>query len=82
MYPWLIGDSWLELTPQDLEQILQRRAGCGASGDLGRGTGERSAAGGEEEAEQEASYSLVAVTEGMKNFINTMSSYEGAELPW
>ncbi|XP_042560945.1 protein ecdysoneless homolog [Clupea harengus] len=76
------SDSWLELTPQDLEQILQRRAGCGASGDLGRGTGERSAAGGEEEAEQEASYSLVAVTEGMKNFINTMSSYEGAELPW
>ncbi|XP_076142248.1 protein ecdysoneless homolog [Alosa pseudoharengus] len=83
------SDSWLDLTPQDLEQILQERAGRGVSGGLGRTgaqsrtqPGERGSAGAEEEAEQEAGYSLVAVTQGMKNFINTMSSYEGAELPW
>ncbi|KAL2083639.1 hypothetical protein ACEWY4_021412 [Coilia grayii] len=84
------SDSWLNLTPQDLEQILQERAGHGVSGVTDRGigapssgqSGARVTAGGVEEAEQEASYSLVAVTQGMKNFINAMSSYEGAELPW
>lgn len=38
--------------------------------------------GRSEKGEEEGSYSLVAVTQGMKNFINTMSSHEGAELPW
>lgn len=32
--------------------------------------------------EEEAAYSLVAVSHGMKNFLNAMSSHEGAELPW
>ena len=32
--------------------------------------------------EEEGSYSLVAVSQGMKNFLNAMSSHEGAELPW
>lgn len=32
--------------------------------------------------EEEASYSLVAVSQGMKSFLNAMSSHEGAELPW
>lgn len=32
--------------------------------------------------EEEGGYSLVAVSQGMKNFLNSMSSYEGAELPW
>ncbi|KAM6956604.1 protein ecdysoneless homolog [Aplochiton taeniatus] len=36
----------------------------------------------EGQEEEEGGYSLVAVTQGMKNFINTMSSHEGAELPW
>uniref|UniRef100_A0A8C7J9W5 Ecdysoneless homolog (Drosophila) n=1 Tax=Oncorhynchus kisutch TaxID=8019 RepID=A0A8C7J9W5_ONCKI len=34
-----------------------------------------------EKGEEEGSYSLVAVTQGMKNFINAVSSHEGAELP-
>lgn len=34
-----------------------------------------------EEREEETGYSLVAVTQGMKNFINAMSSHEGAEIP-
>lgn len=44
--------------------------------------GQMGSAGAEDEEEQEVGYSLVAVSQGMKNFINTMSSYEGAELPW
>ena len=32
--------------------------------------------------EEEANYSLVAVSQGMKNFLSAMSSHEGAELPW
>lgn len=88
LYPWLLGDSWLDLSPQDLEQILQERAGHAVRGGLGRsGAPSRNQpgqthSGTEEEAEQEVGYSLVAVTHGMKNFINAMSSYEGAELPW
>lgn len=36
----------------------------------------------EDEEEEGASYSLVAVSQGMKNFLSAMSSHEGAELPW
>lgn len=31
---------------------------------------------------EEDGYSLVAVSQRMKNFLNAMSSHEGAELPW
>ncbi|XP_063048216.1 protein ecdysoneless homolog isoform X2 [Engraulis encrasicolus] len=74
------SDCWLNLTPEELEQILQARAEAG--GRTGAGSKTQSGGTGEGEAEQDASYSLVAVTQGMKNFINAMSSYEGAELPW
>uniref|UniRef100_A0A668A6F2 Ecdysoneless homolog (Drosophila) n=1 Tax=Myripristis murdjan TaxID=586833 RepID=A0A668A6F2_9TELE len=57
------SDSWLDITAQDLEHMLQERS----RGSIGE--------------EEEASYSLVAVTKGMKNFLNAMSSHEGAELP-
>lgn len=87
----LLGERWLELSPEELEQILQERAGCGVRGGPGRSgapsrgqpvPGQMGSAGAEDEEEQEVGYSLVAVSQGMKNFINTMSSYEGAELPW
>lgn len=32
--------------------------------------------------EEEAGYSLVAVSKGMKDFLNARSSHEGAEFPW
>uniref|UniRef100_A0A672JLQ8 Ecdysoneless homolog (Drosophila) n=1 Tax=Salarias fasciatus TaxID=181472 RepID=A0A672JLQ8_SALFA len=38
--------------------------------------------GEDSEEEEVAGYSLVAVSQGMKSFLNTMSSHEGAELPW
>lgn len=36
----------------------------------------------DDKEKEEAGYSLVAVSQGMKNFLNAMSSHEGAELPW
>uniref|UniRef100_A0A8C5DHH1 Ecdysoneless homolog (Drosophila) n=1 Tax=Gouania willdenowi TaxID=441366 RepID=A0A8C5DHH1_GOUWI len=56
------SDSWLDITAQDLEQLLTERSGGRA--DIGS-------------QKPEAGYSLVAVTQGMKNFLNAMSSHEG-----
>lgn len=81
----------MEVTAQDLEQLLQERSGRVADVDS---EGFRSAqqkrpveeaAGKEDEEdtkEEEAGYSLVAVSQGMKDFLNTISSHEGAEAPW
>lgn len=64
------GDDWLNITPQELERLLEERGGRGVAGaSEGQGT------------EEEAGYSLVAVTQGMKKFINAVSSHEGAEFP-
>uniref|UniRef100_A0A672JI29 Ecdysoneless homolog (Drosophila) n=1 Tax=Salarias fasciatus TaxID=181472 RepID=A0A672JI29_SALFA len=62
------SDSWLDITAQDLEWMLQERSGIRE--------------GEDSEEEEVAGYSLVAVSQGMKSFLNTMSSHEGAELPW
>ncbi|KAI4887185.1 hypothetical protein NFI96_021282, partial [Prochilodus magdalenae] len=67
------SDDWLNITPQELEKLLEERGG--------RGLACRTGASEREEQEEEAGYSLVAVTQGMKNFINAMSSHEGAEFP-
>ncbi|XP_012719492.2 protein ecdysoneless homolog [Fundulus heteroclitus] len=87
------SDSWLDITAQDLEQLLQERSGRIA--DVGsesfssakqKPRAEDAAEDGKEAAEgtktEEASYSLVAVSQGMKDFLNAMSSHEGAEPPW
>lgn len=87
------GDSWLDITAQDLEQLLQERSGGRA--DVGSqnlsSTKQKQHAGDAEERgkekednleEEEAGYSLVAISQGMKNFLKAMSSHEGAELPW
>uniref|UniRef100_A0A3B5R137 Ecdysoneless homolog (Drosophila) n=1 Tax=Xiphophorus maculatus TaxID=8083 RepID=A0A3B5R137_XIPMA len=58
------SDSWLEVTAQDLEQLLQERSSRVADVDC-----------------EDAAYSLVAVSQGMKDFLNAMSSHEGAEAP-
>ncbi|KAF7669098.1 hypothetical protein LDENG_00247740 [Lucifuga dentata] len=87
------SDSWLDITAQDLERILQERSG--GRDEVGRqsscsskhtqhvrGAEKRRKETEEDKEEEEASYSLVAVSQGMKNFLNAMSSHEGAELPW
>ncbi|XP_007545493.1 protein ecdysoneless homolog [Poecilia formosa] len=85
------SDSWLEVTSQDLEQLLQERSSRVADvGSEGFSSAKQKrpveeASGKEEEEdtkEEEAGYSLVAVSQGMKDFLNAMSSHEGAETPW
>lgn len=76
-----------------MEQLLQERSGGRA--DVGSqnlsSTKQKQHAGDAEERgkekednleEEEAGYSLVAISQGMKNFLKAMSSHEGAELPW
>uniref|UniRef100_A0A672QM31 Protein ecdysoneless homolog n=1 Tax=Sinocyclocheilus grahami TaxID=75366 RepID=A0A672QM31_SINGR len=71
-----VGDAWLDISPQELERLLEERGGRGVS------DGTRKMPQPDEELqEEEAGYSLIAVTKGMKNFINAMSSHEGAEIP-
>ncbi|XP_019124819.2 protein ecdysoneless homolog [Larimichthys crocea] len=87
------SDSWLDITAQDLERMLQERSGGRA--DVGSqnssSTKETQHEGAEERRrkekggnreEEEGAYSLIAVSQGMKNFLNAMSSHEGAEMPW
>ncbi|XP_032396906.1 protein ecdysoneless homolog [Etheostoma spectabile] len=87
------SDSWLDITTQDLECMLQERSGRRA--DVGSqntsstkqtqyvGVAEERKKEKEDNKEEEdVNYSLVAVSQGMKNFLNAMSSHEGAELPW
>ncbi|KAK5854218.1 hypothetical protein PBY51_015308 [Eleginops maclovinus] len=87
------SDSWLDITSQDLERMLEERSGGRA--DVGSqksnsskqtqhvgGAEERRKETEDDTEKEEAGYSLVAVSQGMKNFLNAMSSHEGAELPW
>lgn len=86
-------ESWLDITAQDLERMLQERSGGRA--DVGsqnssstkqtphiEGAEESRKEPEKDNEEEEGGYSLVAVSQGMKNFLNAMSSHEGAELPW
>ncbi|XP_075466929.1 protein ecdysoneless homolog [Ascaphus truei] len=61
-------DSWLDISPDKLEQILQDAAG----------SKESAPAAGEDEQK----YDLSEVTESMKAFISQISTHEGAEVPW
>ncbi|XP_030012488.1 protein ecdysoneless homolog isoform X2 [Sphaeramia orbicularis] len=87
------SDSWLDISAQDLERMLQERNGGRA--DIGsrntsstkhtecsKSAEEKRKETEDKHQEEDAGYSLVAVSQGMKKFLNAMSSHEGAELPW
>ncbi|KAH0623562.1 hypothetical protein JD844_006452 [Phrynosoma platyrhinos] len=61
-------DSWLQISPDTLDEILQEASGTN-----------RPTSGLNEE---EQNYDLAEVTESMKAFISQVSTYEGAEIPW
>lgn len=72
-----LGDSWLDISPQELDRLLEETTGFGTrQSNLGQDNKQEGA------EYEEASYSLVAVTQGVKNFIKAVSSHEGAEFPW
>ncbi|NXV11646.1 ECD protein, partial [Cepphus grylle] len=59
-------DSWLEITPDDLDQMLKEtRNEFPPSSN-----------------EEEQKYDLEAVAESMKAFVSKVSTHEGAEMPW
>ncbi|KFQ25975.1 Protein SGT1, partial [Mesitornis unicolor] len=59
-------DSWLDITPDDLDQMLKeaRNESLPSSN------------------EEEQKYDLEAVAESMKAFVSKVSTHEGAEMPW
>ncbi|XP_074010751.1 protein ecdysoneless homolog [Numenius arquata] len=59
-------DSWLEITPDDLDQMLKEA----------RNESPPSS------SEEERKYDLEAVAESMKAFVSKVSTHEGAEMPW
>lgn len=84
-------DSWLEITAQDLDHMLQQRTGgradagsqkCSSTKHTQHLEGTEERRGETEHAkEEECGYSLVAVSQGMKKFLDAVSSHEGAEVP-
>ncbi|MED6232506.1 hypothetical protein ATANTOWER_031411 [Ataeniobius toweri] len=87
------SDSWLDITAQHLEQLLQERSGgiadvgsksCSSAKQKLRveDAAEKVKETEEDTRKEEAGYTLVAVSQGMKDFLNAMSSHEGAEPPW
>ncbi|XP_069466638.1 protein ecdysoneless homolog [Ambystoma mexicanum] len=60
-------DSWLNITPDQLEQMLQEAAGFQKSPPAA--------------TEEEQKYDLSEVTDSMKAFIAKVSTHEGAEVP-
>lgn len=62
----LSDDSWLEITPDDLDQML-KEARSESHSSLN---------------EEEQKYDLEAVAESMKAFVSKVSTHEGAEMPW
>lgn len=80
------GDSWLDVTAQDLEHLLQERSGgradVGSQNTSATAQTQQHVWSEDKDKEEEVGYSLIAVSQGMKNFLNAVSSHEGAELPW
>lgn len=62
----LSDDSWLEITPDDLDQMLKEARNDSVPSSN----------------EEEQKYDLEAVAESMKAFVSKVSTHEGAEMPW
>uniref|UniRef100_A0A2K5QZE2 Ecdysoneless cell cycle regulator n=1 Tax=Cebus imitator TaxID=2715852 RepID=A0A2K5QZE2_CEBIM len=60
-------DQWLDLSADQLEQLLQEAAGKKESESISK--------------EKEQNYNLTQVSESMKSFISKVSTHKGAELP-
>ena len=65
-------DGWLEISPSDLDAMMRRAAGYLPS-EAGEGDGEK---------DEERERSVKDMVHGVKAFVSTVSSHEGAEFPW
>lgn len=68
-------DRWLDLSPEQLDQLLHEASGRKETQPTAKEKEE------EEEEEEEQNYDLAQVSESMKAFISKVSTHEGAELP-
>ncbi|KFO82206.1 Protein SGT1, partial [Cuculus canorus] len=59
-------DSWMEITPDDLDKMLKERRNESFPSS----------------SEEQEKYDLEAVAESMKAFVSKVSTHEGAEMPW
>ena len=84
-------DSWLQISPEELDVMMKRAAGylpsvSGAPssqpkvqqelGDTAAASKEDGSAGGEDDLD------LQSMVYGMKSFVEKVSSHKGAEFPW
>ncbi|XP_037128547.1 protein ecdysoneless homolog [Syngnathus acus] len=83
------SDNWLSVTAQDLESMLEERAGSRPDlvsakrpQPVKHEEDAKSTATEDSNEEVEAGYSLVGVSQKMTQFLNAKSSYLGAEMPW
>lgn len=60
-------DQWLDLSPDQLDQLLQEAAGKKEAEPISK--------------KEEQNYDLSQVSESMKAFISKVSTHKGAELP-
>uniref|UniRef100_A0A8C4S8E2 Ecdysoneless homolog (Drosophila) n=1 Tax=Erpetoichthys calabaricus TaxID=27687 RepID=A0A8C4S8E2_ERPCA len=68
------SDSWLEISPEELDRLLEQASCSSAQRPVVQA--------GLEDDEVAEAYSLSAIPLSMKAFINKMSTHEGAEVPW
>ncbi|XP_039624941.1 protein ecdysoneless homolog [Polypterus senegalus] len=68
------SDSWLEISPEELDRLLEQASRSSAQRPVVQA--------GLEDDELAEAYSLSAIPQSMKAFINKMSTHEGAEVPW
>ena len=83
---FLSDDSWLQISPQDLEAMMKKAAGY-LPPDIGAPFSQKSEAAASEFKEEEGrtvneELDLQSMVYGMKSFVDKISSHEGAEFPW
>lgn len=79
-------DSWLQISPQELEAMMKKAAGY-LPPDIGAPSSQQNKAAASEFKEEEGStgseeLDLQSMVYGMKSFVDKVSSHEGAEFPW
>ena len=92
LYISLSDDSWLQISPQELEAMMKKAAGylppdIGPPPSSSQSSTQQSEGAAASEFKEEGStgseeLDLQSMVYGMKSFVDKISSHEGAEFPW
>ena len=77
----LSDDSWMEISPGELDAMMKQAAGYLPQDD-GVPSSARQGAKVSPPGEGSAELDLQSMVFGMKSFVEKVSSHEGAEMPW